>query len=70
MRGGWPIWCGMAWHRPQGSGAGFWFRIDGRGLIVERLKGHRPYFSERYGYTRAYHALGLCWRPLSRGKLR
>lgn len=36
-----------------------WFRIKGYGLHVKRSKGHEPFFSERYGYTKALYLLGL-----------
>lgn len=38
---------------------GFFFRICGYGLHVKSAKGHRPLFSERHGYTKAWYFLGL-----------
>ena len=44
----------------------WFFRVLGWGLSIEPLRGHRPLFSERYGYRKAWHVAGLCVKPLRR----
>jgi hypothetical protein len=34
-------------------------RVRGYGLSVKSLRGHRPLFSEREGFVRCHHGLGL-----------
>lgn len=38
----------------------WYFRVRGYGLSVERLKHHRPLFSERMGHRKTHHVAGLC----------
>lgn len=39
----------LTWHRGDGI---FWFRIFGRGIVIEDRTKKRALFSERYGYTK------------------
>lgn len=39
---------------------GFWFRVFGYGLTIERAKYHHKVFSERYSYRRPLYVFG--WR--------
>lgn len=38
---------------------GFYFRIKGVGLSIEKSKGYQKLFSERYGYTKPFYIFGL-----------
>jgi len=35
-----------------------WLRVFGQGVLIRNLKGHKPLFSERMGYTRYIDILG------------
>lgn len=37
----------------------FLLRVFGYGFQLKRAEGHRPLFSERYGYRKAYYFAGL-----------
>lgn len=59
------------WPRDKHGPPGFWFRIFGYGLHVKVAKGHRPLFSERYGYVKPpLYIFGLTYRCIATGPAR